>query len=381
MFLSHQREQFRNLTPERTRGGRVHHPPRGFPAIRTPYLPRSLPGIVGQLFAFARSQLPRGPEGRRLILLAIVVPWALSCGVQDEGLGRVSQIAGDGGRDGLSIAQTDARSDGGQPRTDAPARLDGARDGYSPPQPDRDAGAPAPDGARPVDVRPPPDATAPDVRPPDTAPPPPDVAPGTQALLLIGDGMISPGDEAVRAHLAMMGFQVQVKQAANDQQAAEARMLAAGVALVVMSNSLPQGSGLPMQLRDVATPILCSKGALWDNLGIGQPQGTSVASSETNIQIRAEHPLAAGRRGEITVTSQGRPFSLGVPVPAATRVATIYGEPNEVLIFGLEKGAAGRFGPSPARRVGWFAHESTYLALNENGWALFDAAVRWLTGP
>ena len=149
-----------------------------------------------------------------------------------------------------------------------------------------------------------------------------------------------------------------------------------------MSNSLPQGSGLPVALRDLAVPILCSKAVFWDNLGIGQPQGTSVASGETNLQIRADHPLAAGRRGEITVTSQRRPFALGVPVPAAIRVATIVEETNEVLIFGLEKGAEARFGPSPARRVGWFAQEATYLSLNENGWALFDAAVRWLTtGP
>jgi hypothetical protein len=34
---------------------------------------------------------------------------------------------------------------------------------------------------------------------------------------------------------------------------------------------------------------------------------------------------------------------------------------------------------APARRVGWFAGQDTAAQLNERGWRLFDAAVRWAT--
>ena len=343
---------------------------------------RALPGIFGGLLAVARPHLPSGRDGRRLLLLATLVPLVLSCGLQHEGLGRATPVSevGDGGvRDGgPTITGVDGRP------TAVDARMDGpGRDTYAPPQTDaRDAGAPGPDTATPPDTRPPPDAPRPDAAPPDTSPPPPDAPPGGQVLLLIGNANISAGDESVRAHIAMLGFPVQVKQAGNAQQIAEARALAAVASLVVMSNSLPEGGGLAAELRELPVPILCSKVDLWDNLGIGQQQGTSTAGGEMDLQIRAaDHPLAAGRRGEIRVTTQARPFGLGVPVPAAVRIATIVEETDEVLIFGLEKGAAASFGPSPARRVGWFAHETTYLSLNENGWALFDAAVRWLTGP
>jgi hypothetical protein len=314
------------------------------------------------------------------LLLATLVPLVLSCGLQHEGLGRatpVGQVSGDAGvrEGGPTISGSDARP------TSTDARMDGpGRDSYAAPQ--TDARAPGPDTGPPPDTRPPPDVPRADAAPPDTNPPPPDTPPGGQVLLLIGDGNISTGDEAVRAHIAMLGLTVQVKQASNAQQIAEARALAAGASLVVMSNSLPQGGNLSTELRALPVPILCSKVELWDNLGIGQQQGTATASGETDMQIRApDHPLAAGRRGEIRVTTQARPFGLGVPVPAAVRVATIVEETNEVLIFGLDRGAAASFGPSPARRVGWFAQETTYLSLNENGWALFDAAVRWLTSP
>ena len=105
----------------------------------------------------------------------------------------------------------------------------------------------------------------------------------------------------------------------------------------------------------------------------------SRRAKATSRIVASGHPLAASRSGEVRVVNQPRPFGYGQPVAAAVRIATIV-EDQEVLIFGLEKGAAGRFEPAPARRVAWFGLETTYLSLNDNGWALFDAAVRWLTG-
>lgn len=68
-------------------------------------------------------------------------------------------------------------------------------------------------------------------------------------------------------------------------------------------------------------------------------------------------------------------------MPAAIVIASLPGDEGEVAIFGMERGALGAFGPVPARRVGWFALAETFPSLNRDGWALFDASVRWLLAP
>jgi hypothetical protein len=315
------------------------------------------------------------------ILIAILASAAMACDVSDEGLGAV-EVNGDGsarptdsrterpGVSGPSIDPLPADAAPGQRPDAGPDRGPGPRDGGP-----VDSAAPA-DAPRVDAAAPPPDG------PPTPPPPPPDTAPPQpQVLLLVGTAALSAGDMALSTRLNTLGFRVQAKEVVNDQQTAEARTMAPGFALVVMSASLPQGSGLPAQLRSLAVPILCNKPVFADNLGIGRPGMSAVATAEQSVQIRApEHPMAAGRRGLVIVVDQRRPFGLVEVVPAAVIVATIAEEPTEAVIFGLEKGAADRFGMAPARRVGFFGQETTFLSLNEAGAAMFDAAVRWAVG-
>jgi hypothetical protein len=317
-----------------------------------------------------------------LLLLTAALASAAACDVKDEGLRPVVSV----GSGDAATAATDARRDGRETGpsidpvpADAPApRPDGGPERDGPP---RDTAAPIDAPAPPADTRPT-DTAAP--QPPDTAPPPPppDAPPPPPAvLLLVGDAMPSEGDRSLATRLAALGFKVDTKQVADEAQTTDARAMAASYALVVLSASLPQGSGLPAQLRSLAVPILCNKPVFADNLGIGRPGLSAIASAEQGLQIRApEHPMAAGRRGYVLVVSQRRPFGLVLVVPAAVIIATIAEEPEEAVIFGLEKGAADRFGPAPARRVGFFAQEQTFLSLNDAGSALFEAAVRWAVG-
>jgi hypothetical protein len=316
-----------------------------------------------------------------LLLLTATLASA-ACDVSDDGLRPIVSVGGDG-----STASTDVRRDGrasGPSIDPVPADAPGPRPDGGPGSDGvpRDTAAPIDAPAAPIDTRPV-DTAAP--RPPDTAPPPPpDSAPPPaqpQVLLLIGSATPSAGDMSLATRLNTLGFKVDIREVVNDAQAAQARAMAPSYALVVLSASLPQGSGLPAQLRSLAVPILCNKPVFADNLGIGRPGLSAVAGAEQTLQIRApDHPMAAGRSGLLTVVTQRRPFGLVFVVPEAVIIATIAEEPEEAVIFGLEKGAADRFGPAPARRVGWFAQEQTYLSLNDAGWALFEAAVRWAVG-
>jgi hypothetical protein len=317
-----------------------------------------------------------------LLLLVAVASMAIACDLRSEGLGpQVSESSRDGsGRDGAGVSAGDARSDrtgtniDPVPRDGPPGRADGGADRPSPTSdvaPGRDLPPPT---TPPVDG--PPVALPPDAPPP----PPPDTPSGAQVLLLVGDTTLSAGDRALSNRLAGLGFRVQAKLVDTDAQATEAAAMAPGFQLVVLSSSLRQGTGLPVQFRPLAVPLLCSKVEFSDRLGMSIPGESAVASGETELQIRRpEHPMAAGRRGVIPVTTQERPFGLVEPVSDGLVIATIAEEPDEALIFALEKGASDRFGTVGARRVGWFAQESTYLSLNDAGWALFDAAIRWVT--
>ena len=250
-----------------------------------------------------QPQHPRG--GLRVLMLAVLAPLALSsCDVSNDGLG-TPQITFDGAAVGGTTNLRDARG------ADAIADAGTARD----------AGPSPRDGRPNTDARPPDvaarDMAVPDAPSRDSTPPPPDAPPplpdtppmAEVVLLLIGDMMPSPGDMAVRARLVALGFQVQFKQVINAVQATEARAMAAGVALVIMSGSLPEVNALPVGLRTVAVPILCSHSAFWAALGIAQTAGSGVSQGESDLEIVATaHPLTAGRNGEIRVVNQPRPF-------------------------------------------------------------------------
>jgi hypothetical protein len=241
--------------------------------------------------------------------------------------------------------------------------------------------------------------------PPDAAPPPPAAPP---LLLLVGEANLSPGDRAMSERLTRMGFQVQVKVVDSQPDAVDAAAMARMAKLVVLSSSLRGGGGggggdddaggpggggggpggggrggaaLARMLREVPVPLLSCRYQLSANLGLAEQGNFAVANSEQLVQIRMpQHPLAAGRQGYVTVVSERSAFGIVVPVAAAAIVGTIAEETNEALVFGLEKGAADRQGPAPARRAGFFAQENTFMALNDAGWALFEATVRWTVG-
>ena len=74
-------------------------------------------------------------------------------------------------------------------------------------------------------------------------------------------------------------------------------------------------------------------------------------------------------------------MSWGHPGLGATRIATLYGQPDKVAIFGYEKGATMDYESlAPARRTMFFLGNEGFSNLQEAGLRLFDAAVDWTLG-
>jgi hypothetical protein len=318
--------------------------------------------------------VPGRRRGMCLILFGLVT--IAGCGFTNRGLvaagdaGKTSASDGSlagaggfgtGGEGGGAAGQGGA---GARPADAMPSRTDGA--------PPADASPPAADGPRPVDV------ALPDARPPDLAPP--DAAPVARALLLVGDQPPIAADGLLSQHLQGLGFMVRVLPVRNTTEADAAAAAAAGQQLVVLSNSMPQGPGLPGMIRDLPTPIICMKPAFLDNMSIGEsPFGESF---ETSMAIAAPgHPMAAGRSGRVQVANGQTRMIFGRPLPSATVIATAVDDRILVTIFALERGAATPAGPTRGRRVGWMAQAMTINAFNITGWALFEAAAKWAAAP
>ena len=82
--------------------------------------------------------------------------------------------------------------------------------------------------------------------------------------------------------------------------------------------------------------------------------------------------------GEKPVLRRLLRMTYGAPGPHAQVVAVWPSVPSRAMVFAYEKGAPmPGLTAAPGRRVGLFLHDYTAEALNETGWAIFDAAVRW----
>ena len=199
------------------------------------------------------------------------------------------------------------------------------------------------------------------------------VAPGTQALFVVGNTTLSAPDTALRNRLQSLGYTVVAVQAAASRAAD-----ATGKALVVISESVTSGD-VNSKFRNVATPVLSLENALFDDMGMtGATGGVDFGevSGQTDLSVVAtSHPLAAGLT--LTVTTSAQIFAFGKPAAGAIRIANIAANPAQAAIFGYETGQAMVGLSAPARRVGWFAGRTVPSALNKHGWNLFDAAVRW----
>jgi hypothetical protein len=307
-------------------------------------------------------------------LLLLGVAMTGGCGIKAGGLQPIVVGFDDAGVDAeesdasepvVDASPSEMRRDGapvdlGLPRRDGPVS-----------SPDRPPGV---DAA--VDRAPP--------RPPDAAPPPPDLAPpspdlaGTRLLLLVGDPSPGAADVLLERRLDGLGLTVRVLPVRTAAEAMAAVAAAAGQQLIVLSSSMPEGPGLPALVRDLAIPVVCLKAAFLDSLGIGTAAFGAVSDAAIDI-LAPRHPLAAGQSGRVPITAERTRIAWGQPIPGATVIATF---PNDVVlvsIFAVERGTATTAGSAPARRVAWLFDEPTIVALNANGWAMFDAAIRWAT--
>jgi hypothetical protein len=143
------------------------------------------------------------------------------------------------------------------------------------------------------------------------------------------------------------------------------------------------------KFTDVAVPVLDMEASIFDDMKMTGPVSKTDYDEEddrriTIIAMQAAHPLAGGFTGTVTVNQGGTSPCCGInwgkPADSAIAVASYSGMVNtKIALFGYEKGAAmvDAF-VAPARRVGFFAADTTMENLTSDGLKLLNAAISWV---
>lgn len=207
-----------------------------------------------------------------------------------------------------------------------------------------------------------------------------------EAVLVVGRADdLKAGDRALRDRLVKLGFRVTpIKDSVVGLETTRGR------ALLVLSESTIS-SEVGGRLADAPVPIMSCEPNLNEGLRLttraARPGEVFLRDRQRSIRIvDAAHPLAAGLSGTVAVY-QGREgfVTWGVPDEATARVVARCATPeSEPAIFGYDVGKGAGGAAIPARRISFFVPANTDEAgrLTDEGWALFDAAVRWLrAGP
>jgi hypothetical protein len=202
------------------------------------------------------------------------------------------------------------------------------------------------------------------------------------ALFVANSTTLSNADNQLRNRLEIMGLQVVVKSASSATSAD-----ATGKVIVVVSSTVSPSS-VNTKFRTVPVPVLTWESELYDDLGMTPTAAGNFGtqSGQKSLSVTAGHPLAAGLSGtQLVFNEPNSPsltttFNWGKPNANAASVATIPSDTSHVAIFGYEAGASMPGLVAPARRVGFFAGDTSAANFTANGWALFEAAVNWSLG-
>ncbi len=198
---------------------------------------------------------------------------------------------------------------------------------------------------------------------------------GVQSVLFVSATYpATASDQTLVNRLAAAGYTVSVR---NQTETGAADAL--GKDLVIISDSVTSAS-VNTKFRDVMIPVINWEPSLFDDMMMtGTSSGVDFGDLANQTQLNivdASHPLAASLPGGLaTTTNSQQLYFWGAPSAGAHVVATLNGYPTRAAVFGYEAGATMVGMKAPARRVGFFNGAGS--AFNANGWALYDAAVKW----
>jgi len=197
------------------------------------------------------------------------------------------------------------------------------------------------------------------------------------ALISQLNGASASVDVSIQKYLQAQGYQVELL----DQSVSPSSLNHPD--LVILSSTVAS-KNLKSGWRQLPIPLMTWENDYLDDLAMtGKRIDTDFGEVEKERYlwlVNAPHPLSANLpAGTRNVYKAQAPMSWGKPGLGATIIATIYGQPEKVAIWGYEKGATMDYESlAPAKRLMFFLNNETFPNLSEDGLKLFDASVQWL---
>ncbi|MEM9202675.1 MAG: DNRLRE domain-containing protein, partial [Actinomycetota bacterium] len=198
-------------------------------------------------------------------------------------------------------------------------------------------------------------------------------APARHAVLVVANpNSVAAGDQVLIERLEAREFVVRVV----DDNAALPSL--DDVSLIVVSDSAV--ASRVRKYENVAVPLIALEFAAWDDLGLTTTNGRGVTNH--SLRISGDTDLDAGLSGTVRVLEarkrmnwiqDGRLGADAIKVASRTNGGQI--------VFAYEANTAMADGAAPARRVGFGYSLGALPSLNDNGRALFDAAIDWAVSP
>lgn len=193
-------------------------------------------------------------------------------------------------------------------------------------------------------------------------------------LYIIGNASsLTASETAIRSRLQNMGYTVTIL----DDNNANSHTPSSSTALILVSPSVDTGT-YGTAFRDSSIPLMLMRRQLAGNLRIGGNNNSETRTQIAMVAANSSHPMAAGLTGNVTVISSSAIGSARDLGSGAVRIANDTGNTNRFPIIAYPPGAAMTSGTAQAARVGFFLERADLY--NNNGWALFDAAVTWAVG-
>ena len=198
-------------------------------------------------------------------------------------------------------------------------------------------------------------------------------------ILFITGSIFHESDAAIRNNLESRGFEVTV---VTDRRAQSIDAL--GRDLVIISESV-YSRNLNTTFRNLSVPIIVSEPWLFADMGMTGSNfladfGKTAGQFSVTVN-NADHELAAGLSGRVSIGYRRGTLVWGVPGIEAIKIATLDNDQTRCAVFAYDKGAQMTGMLAPAKRVGFFLYRKMTSYLTPEGWALFDAAVDWALAP
>ncbi|KRF06850.1 hypothetical protein ASG89_18555 [Paenibacillus sp. Soil766] len=159
---------------------------------------------------------------------------------------------------------------------------------------------------------------------------------------------------------------------------------AKGFTLIYVSESVNSGkirdnflkSGVPVIY---AEPQSTSDTGMTVTEGYGKLDAGNVAKT---IQMKdSKHQLAAGLQNLVDVYKANGKMGYATPGAEAIVVATVPNDEEKATIFAYEKGVKNAKGdPVLVREVFFYLFNGEEINQTDDGWKLFDAAIKWAAG-